>query len=96
MKSANVFLSQGFSHSDTLLFSEGFLLILIAQNADFILFRFPPSGFPSFRICAPKGNPSGLVLNLKSRKVKDFQIEVKIHMTHIVILKKRLHHICFI
>lgn len=71
MKSANVFLSQGFSHSDKLLFSEVFLLILIAQNVKTsFCFVFPLLVFPVLVYVPPKATL--LVLNLKTRKVKDF------------------------
>lgn len=46
-----------------------------------------PAGFSDFNICALEGSTSGLVFNLKSRKVKDFQIEVKIYQTHVGIFK---------
>lgn len=57
------------------------MLILMAQNAKTRL-CFPPAGFPDFNVCAPEGDTSGLILNLKTRKVKGFQVEVKIYWTH--------------
>lgn len=80
IKSASVFLIQGFPHSDKLPFSEVFMVTLVAQNAKTAL-CFPPAGFSKCNVCASRGDTSGLVLNWKTRKVKDFQIEVKIYWT---------------
>lgn len=96
MKSARVFLIQGFPHSDKLLFSRMFMLILIAQNGKTSLCSPHPAGFSNFNICALEGSTSGLVFNLKPRQGKDFPNEVKnLPDSHRDIKNNnKVHHIC--